>query len=122
MKEVGKVKDKIKEILSIKTDAMVIKQSEGLIKHLEKRNHQNMYRYLEKIEDILNSPDFIGINPREKVTSLEYIKQYDDNVLVAVKLDKKDDYFYIATIHEVSDLKIKQRLKNGRLKCFDKSL
>ena len=40
-------------------------------------------------------------------------------MLVGIKLDMKNDYFYVATIHEISNLKLNQRIKNGRLLIFD---
>ena len=119
MKEIGFIKKTIKSKLNISTHTDKIFISDGLIKHLEKRNHQNMFEYLDDIENIIDNPDYIGINPREKETSLEYVKILSDNVLVGVKLDMKNDYFYVATIHEISNLKLQQRIKNGRLLIFD---
>ncbi len=119
MKEIGFIKETIKSKLNISTNTDKIFISNGLIKHLEKRNHQNMFKYLNEIENIINNPDYIGINPREKETSLEYVKILSDNVLVGIKLDMKNDYFYVATIHEISNLKLNQRIKNGRLLIFD---
>ena len=41
-----------------------------------------------------------------------------DNVLVGIKLDQEGDYLYVATMHEVSESKIKRRLHSGRIrKC-----
>ncbi len=119
MKEIGIIKQIIKEKLNITTSTNKVYISSGLIKHLEKRNHQNMFEYLDDIENIIDNPDYIGINPREKETSLEYVKILSDNVLVGVKLDTKNDYFYVAIIHEISNLKLQQRIKNGRLLIFD---
>ncbi len=119
MKEIGFIKKTIKSKLNISTHTDKIFISDGLIKHLEKRNHQNMFEYLDDIENIIANPDYIGVNPREKETSLEYVKILSDNVLVGVKLDMKNDYFYVATIHEISNLKLQQRIKNGRLLIFD---
>lgn len=119
MKEIGFIKETIKSKLNISTNTDKIFISNGLIKHLEKRNHQNMFKYLNEIENIINNPDYIGINPREKETSLEYVKILSDNVLVEIKLDMKNDYFYVATIHEISNSKLNQRIKKSRLLMFD---
>ena len=119
MKEIGFIKGTIKSKLNISTNTDKIFISNGLTKHLEKRNHQNMFKYLNEIENIIKNPDYIGINPREKETSLEYVKILSDNVLVGIKLDMKNDYFYVETIHEISNLKLNQRIKNGRLLIFD---
>lgn len=119
MKEIGFINKTIRSKLNISTNADKVFISDGLIKHLEKRNKQNIFKYLNEIENIINNPDYIGINPREKETSLEYVKILSDNVLVGIKLDMKNDYFYVATIHEISNLKLNQRIKNGRLLIFD---
>lgn len=119
MKEIGFINKTIRSKLNISTNADKVFISDGLIKHLEKRNKQNIFKYLNEIENIINNPDYIGINPREKETSLEYVKILSDNVLVGIKLDMKNDYFYVATIHEISNLKLNQRIKNVRLLIFD---
>lgn len=84
-----------------------------------KRNHQNCLKYVDCISDIIEKPDFIGVNPNEKEKfSMELIKCYADNVLVGIKLDQEGDYLYVATMHEVSESKIKRRLHSGRIrKC-----
>lgn len=113
-------KKTIKSKLNISTNIDKVFISDGLIKHLEKRNKQYIFKYLNEIENIINYPDYIGINPREKEISLENVKILSDNVLVDIKLDMGNDYFYVATIHEISKLKLNQRIKNGRLLIFDK--
>ncbi|MBF0713557.1 hypothetical protein HZY83_02500 [Gemella sp. GH3] len=120
IKIIGSISEDIKRKLGIKTDINNIIMSDGFIKHLEKRNHQNMYKYLDNVSDIIKNPDYIGVNPREKSASLEYVKLYEDNVLLGIKIDIKKDYFYIAIMHEISNLKLSQRIKNKRLIKFDK--
>ena len=120
MKIIGNVNEDVKKLLNIKTDIKVITTSDGFLKHLKKRNHTNMFPYIGSIEEIINNPDYVGVNPRETTTSLEYIKIYEDNILIGLKLDCKNNYFYTATMHEISNLKLEQRIKNGRLKKFDK--
>ena len=44
-----------------------------------------------------------------------------ENVLIGIKLGYKNEYFYIATMHEISELKLNQRIKNGRLKSLTTS-
>ena len=90
-------------------------------KHLIKRNHQNMITHIPYIQHYLKNPDYVGINPREKGVSLEYVVQVKPNILIAVKLDSKNRYFYFATtMHEISQLKLSQRIRNGRLRKIDK--
>lgn len=119
MKQVGRIKSEYFRILKLDDSIDIVKVNmENLKKHLEKRNHDNMIKYLSRISELLENPTYIGINPREKGRSIEYVIQLDENVLIGIKLDYKNEYFYIATMHELSELKLNQRIKNGRLKSL----
>ena len=119
MKQVGRIKSEYFRILKLDDSIYIVKVNmENLKKHLEKRNHDNMIKYLSRISELLENPTYIGINPREKGRSIEYVIQLDENVLIGIKLDYKNEYFYIATMHEISELKLNQRIKNGRLKSL----
>ena len=117
MKQVGRIKSEYFLKLDDSIDIVKVNM-ENLKKHLEKRNHDNMIKYLSRISELLENPTYIGINPREKGRSIEYVIQLDENVLIGIKLDYKNEYFYIATMHEISELKLNQRIKNGRLKSL----
>ena len=119
MKQVGRIKSEYFRILKLDDSIDIVKVNmENLKKHLEKRNHDNMIKYLSRISELLENPDYIGINPRERGRSIEYVIQLEENVLIGIKLDYKNEYFYIATMHEISELKLNQRIKNGRLKSL----
>lgn len=120
MKRIGNIDPKIKDLLGIEVAVEQVVLSDGLVKHLKKRRHENMLPYLDKVAEILKEPDYVGINPNQPKPSLEYIKVYAENVLVAVKLDIKKEQFFIATMHEVSEKKIARRLHSGRLKQLTK--
>lgn len=79
-----------------------------------------MIPHISYIQHYLKNPDYVGINPREKGVSLEYVVQVKPNILIAVKLDSKNGYFYATTMHEISQLKLSQRIRNGRLRKIDK--
>lgn len=99
--------------LARQADNVII--SDGLSKHLIKRNHENMLRYIPQLSEILNQPDFIGRNPKQPESSFECIKVLDDNVLVAVKLDVKSDYYFVASMYDVTDDKLRHMEENGRV-------
>ena len=96
-----------------------IYQSNGLMKHIEKR-HPDCISYLNNISDIIKNPDYIGVSPNETVPSFELVKKLNNNILVGIKLDKKDNYFYVATLHTITTAKLNRRIANGRLKAVDK--
>ncbi len=89
-------------------------QSVGLEKHISKR-HPSCLKYVGKIGEIISSPDYVGTNPKES-GSFELIKRYDNNILVGIKLDIKNNYYYVATLHDIKQSKIDNRLFSGRLK------
>jgi hypothetical protein len=85
-----------------------------------KRKHFKCLKYLDKINEILDNPDFIGVNPNEE-NSIELIKKFNDNVLKGIKFDTDKNYLYISTMHNVQESKIERRL-HGRLKLFNKGI
>lgn len=92
-----------------------IYQSSGLKKHILKR-HPECVEYLQYLPFIINHPDYIGVNPNESGTSFELIKVFDKNIQIGIKLDVKDDYLYVATLHSITDGKLQHGIENGRLK------
>ena len=76
MENIGTITKNVKKILSITSDvSKIFIDNENFKKHLIKRNHQNMISHIPKISQYLKNPDYVGVNPREKGVSLEYIVQ-----------------------------------------------
>ena len=90
--------------------------SHGFSVHIKKR-HPNCTRYVERISEIIEGPDYIGHNPNEP-DSIELIKTFDQNIQIAIKLDMKLNYLYVASLYEVKQGKINRRLMSGRLKAY----
>ena len=119
--KIGQVTNEVKEIFNIVLEASDIKvNKEGLRNHMMKRHHNDVIQHIEDLELILSNPDFVGINPREKGASFEYVKRFDDNVLVAIKLHRSGDFFYVPTMYRIQDYKLQSRIKSGRLRKIDK--
>ncbi len=77
-------------------------------------------KYITLIPEIISSPDYIGVNPNENDMSFELVKCISENVQIGIKLDAKDNYLYVATLHTITNSKLKHGIQNGRLKKFDK--
>ena len=119
--KIGQVTNEVKEIFNIVLEASDIKvNKEGLRSHMMKCHHNDVIQHIEDLELILSNPDFVEINPREKGASFEYVKRFDDNVLVAIKLHKSGDFFYVPTMYRIQDYKLQSRIKSGRLRKIDK--
>lgn len=92
----------------------------GAIKHIKKRHPGIFEQYYELIPDIIESPDYVGQNPREPSTSVELIKLVSEHLLLAVKLDPSG-YLYVSTLYDLNNgmIKVQKRLKSGRLIPFN---
>lgn len=120
MKYVANISDKIVKEFSLQNSVTEIRVDEiGLNRHLERRNHQDVLPYYTKLADIITNPDYVGVNPREKEQSLELVKKFDNNVLVALKLHKSGEFYYIPSMYCIQEYKLNSRISSGRLKRFD---
>lgn len=113
MKIVGIYTEEFNELTGQSLPCGNIYQSDGLIKHIQKR-HPECAPDVVLIPLIISQPDYIGHNPREP-QSVELVKRLDNNMMVCVKLDIKKNYLYVASFFSVSDAKIQSRLDSGRL-------
>ena len=104
MDTVGKYKEEFNKQLNINLPINDIYQSDGLIIHIKKR-HPGLEKYMSDIPDIIKNPDYIGVNPKE-TDSIELIKILDDNILVAVKLDKNANHLFVASLYNISNSKL----------------
>ena len=113
---VGEYKESCNQQLGLSLPTGTVYQSTRLIKHVLER-HPNMEEYMERIPDIIESPTYIGSNPKNP-NSVELVQVRDNNILVAVKLDEKKDYLYVASIYDITPGKLDNRISSGRLKEF----
>ena len=115
---VGEYNQQFNNLLNIEITQTQIFRSEGLGTHLIKRNHLDCLQYLNCISDIITNPDYIGVNPNEKDSSIELVKKYDDNVLIGIKVDNSADHLYVSTMYTVQQSKLERRIHSGRLVKF----
>lgn len=118
IKLIGIYNNKFNSYLPYNLNYIEIYQSFGLPKHIQKR-HPDCLQFVSLIPEIISSPDYIGVNPNEKGVSFELVKVLSENVQIGIKLDTKDDYLYVATLHPITEAKLKHGIANGRLKKFD---
>ena len=116
--EVGKYNIKFNEILGVDIQDLPIYRSKGLPSHMIKRKYFRSLKHIDDIPEIISNPDYLGINPNEHGTSIEFVKKYEDNVMIGVKLDSDGKYLYVSTMHDIQESKVARRLHSGRLKEF----
>lgn len=91
-------------------------QSTGLLKHIQKR-HPGQEGNLEHVPEVLAHPDYVGRNPNEP-NSVEFVKILQANVMVCVKLDMNDGYFFVASVFEITTAKLERRIHSKRLRKY----
>ena len=103
--KVGKYDLRYNELLSIDIEELDIFRSKGLPAHMVKRKHFNCLKYIDYLPEIIENPDYVGVNPNENDKSIEFIKKYSKNV-----------YLYVSSMYDIQGSKISRRLYSGRIK------
>lgn len=116
MIKVGLYPQKFNDVSGANLPCIDILKSVGFYKHVLKK-HCEYIGYIEFIPEIINSPDYIGINPKIP-NSIELIKLYDEHILVSIELDTDDNYLFVSSLYNIEDSKLQRRLHSGRLKKF----
>lgn len=93
-----------------------IYQSYGLKAHIFK-HHPDGVSNLKYVSEIIASPDYIGKHPNEP-DSLELVKVLEGNLMVCIKLDHDEHYLFVASVYEITESKLHNRLNSGRLKSW----
>lgn len=116
-KKIGEINQSVINMLNLTLDEeKPILIGDTNIEHMKKEHPEDFEKYGDKIEEILNNPDFIAKHPRKD--SIEYIKIYYDErkekrVLVAVRATGGGN-FYARTLFVMSDIKVqKYKEKNA---------
>lgn len=113
---VGKFREDYNKALGLDFPILDIVQSAGLCKHIEK-HHPKIIGYINCISAILSAPDYIGTNPNVP-DSIELVKRYEDNILLAIKLDISNERYYIASLYDITSAKLEKNISSGRLRIF----
>ena len=86
------------------------------IEHMLSRHPEDYVKYGIYIRDIINTPDYVGINPGDG--SIEYIKDFpldNDYVKVAVRVSQSGKYF-TRSLFIRNRVKVEKFIANGKLK------
>lgn len=95
---VGHLTKQVIETFSLNlTEGQPILCGESNIEHMKQQHPEDFELYGDKIEDIINKPDFIAKHPKKRNSSIEYIKIFEkennDYVLVAVRATGRGTLF-----------------------------
>ncbi len=61
--------------------------------------------YMDKIPQMIKEPDYIGINSSTP-NSIELVKRYGETLLLGIKLDEKNGYYYVSSLFDIKEEKI----------------
>lgn len=96
----------------------------GVLKHIRRRHRHELSPYvldnlIDVIKLVVNSPEYVGHHKDKEGYGIEFIKQIDSNILVAVEFDIKEEYLYIASLYPTTNSKISSKLHSGKLKEYE---
>ena len=114
--EVGEFYQELNDVIGSNMPLQKIYRSKGFPTHLINKKHFNCLKHISSISDIIENPDYIGVNPNEDGDTIELIKILNKYILVGIKLNSDENYLYVSTMHEIQDSKLNRRLHSGRIK------
>jgi hypothetical protein len=122
MRIVGYITQEIIDILNldIKNNTPIY-IGDSNIEHIKNRHRYEFDKYFNDIEIILNSPDYIGLNPKDG--SILYVKLYKINgeyIRIAVKITSHGMCF-AKTLHLLSTCNAERYIEKGTLIKLDKN-
>ena len=82
-------------------------------KHIKNKHKQEFDKYIDKLPEIIKEPTYVGVHPKQG--GIEFIKEYKENVLVAVRASK-NDVLYVRSIYFITQSKIDKYLEEGTIK------
>jgi len=117
MRIIGQITSSIQNCLNLNiTGDNAIYLGETNINHM-KSSHPNDYaKYKDEIQNILASPDYVAVNPKDN--SIEYVKEFqidDEFVKVAVRISNGNKY-YARSIYVLNSQRVKSFISKGTLK------
>lgn len=81
-------------------------------KHKEDYENDEQYEaHVNSIPDIVNSPDYVGLNPNG--TGIEFVKKIDDLSMVAIRINRQRNLVF-RSLYPISETKLENRVNSGR--------
>lgn len=104
--------------LSLKPDIPVF-IGDSNIEHIKSRHPYEYDVYYKEIGAIINSPDYVGLNPKDKsILFVKLFRMNTDYIHVAVKITSVGKYF-VKTLHSLSTCNAERYIEKGTSKKLD---
>jgi hypothetical protein len=121
IKKVGEITEQVISVLGLDVKAgSAILIGETNVRHIKSKHSRDYEKYGKRIKDILLSPDYVGINPKD--ASIEYIKEFEINgayVKVAVRVSSRGTHF-VRSMYAVNANRVKNFAAKGMVKSLTK--
>lgn len=86
-------------------------------KHKKEYSTPNSYNQaIRLIPEIIKNPDYVGLH---KNGNIQYVKKLDDISLIGIQVLKGSGNLLFRTIFPISETKLKNSIKSGKLIPFD---
>ncbi len=117
LKIVGYLKQEIIDNLKLNTTADVpIYLGDVNINHIKNKHPYEYECYFDYIEEIIDNPDYYGINPKDKnIMLIKTFEINDNNVRIGIKLTH-DGKLYMKTLHMLNSFNFERFLEKGTIK------
>ena len=120
-KQIGSFSEHVIEKLELDIPAGTpIYIADSNIEHIKNRHPYEYDKYFNDIETIIESPDYVGINPKDK--SIAFVKEYfvdSEFIRVAVRITSNQNS-YAKTLHLLSSYNAERYIQKGTLIKLDK--
>lgn len=110
---IGNIRVEILDRLNLPIENRQIVIYPGAVRHIKKRHPHAFKVYFNKIPEVIESPDYVGMSSQDP-KRIELIKKYKDNILVALKLDDESNLF-VSSMYIIEENRIDKRVTYGRL-------
>jgi hypothetical protein len=87
------------------------------LQHMRRRHPEEYSKYYPRINKIIETPDFVGINPSDG--SIEFIKSFGKHIKVAVRIANDGEY-YVRSLYSITPKRLEEWVKDGKLLPLDK--
>lgn len=122
--KIGELSQEVIDILNLNLKPQNINVwSTRIEEHCEKHKIEyssidSYYQAVQSIPSIISEPDYIGLF---KNGNIQYVKKLDDISLVGIKIVKGGGNLLFRTIYPISEVKLNNSIKSGKLIPFPKA-
>ena len=117
--QVGEISQRTIDLLQLDIEpGMPIYLGKSNILHMSRTHPQDYKTYKKRISEILENPDYMGLNPKDD--SIEYVKVIDvDDKFVKIAVRVSDtNIYYVRTIYARDLTKLKKFVDKGHLQAY----